>query len=79
MEYTKQELLDKFAAAALTALIAKMPIFDRKGEFGVSLPIEEMQDIKKDLASSAYEYACWMMIAREASKEWLEINNTLTK
>jgi hypothetical protein len=73
-EKEKQELLDKFAMSALTALIAKMPFYDTKGEYGKQIDESELQVIKKDLTATAYEYAMYMMIAREDSKKWLKEN-----
>ena len=70
----QQELLDQFAQSALNALIAKMPFYDVKGEYGKEVAPNELQNIKKDLAATAYEYASWMMIARENQKEWLAAN-----
>jgi hypothetical protein len=69
-----QELIDKFATAALSALINKMPFYDEKGEFGIKIGKEELQEIKKELTATAYGYADWMLIARENNKQWLEEN-----
>lgn len=68
----KQEILDQFASAALTALIAKMPFYDSNGEYGKEINIDELQAIKKQLTRVAYEYAGWMMGAREEFKKWLK-------
>lgn len=70
----KQEILDQFATAALTALIAKMPFYDSNGEYGQEIDIDKLQGIKKQLTRVAYEYAGWMMGAREEFKEWLKEN-----
>lgn len=68
------ELLDNAANAALTALISKMPFYDTKGEYGTKIDSEEITIIKRDLAKTAYEYASYMMLAREDSKVWLHEN-----
>lgn len=70
----KQEILDQFATAALTALISKMPFYDSNGEHGQEIDIDKLQGIKTRLAEVAYEYAGWMMISREGSKIWLKAN-----
>ena len=70
----KQEILDQFATAALTALIAKMPFYDSNAEHGQGIDIDKLQGIKKQLTRVAYEYAGWMMIARQENKEWLKKN-----
>lgn len=69
-----EQLLDKFAGIALSALIQKMPFLDIKGEQGKEVTPEELQRIKKELTGSAYEYASWMLIAKEQSMAWLEEN-----
>lgn len=74
MKNEKQDLLDQFAMSALTALIAKMPFYDSKAEHGKAIDEDELQTIKKNLAATVYEYAGWMMIAREDSKKWLKEN-----
>ena len=74
MSNKKQELLDKFASTALNALISKMPFYDSKAEHGMAIDANELQNIKKNLTATAYEYAGWMMIAREDNKQWLKAN-----
>lgn len=54
-------LRDWFAGQALTAMIAKAPLFDRDGEHGK--PIDMVQ-FKRDMAESAYFYADAMLTAR---------------
>lgn len=71
----KYQLLDHFAGLALSALITKMPFYDSKGEFGKVISEEELQEIKKNLTDTAYEYASWMLIAQEKSYEWIDIND----
>lgn len=73
----KQDLLDSFAMSALTALIAKMPFYDSSGEHGESIDKHALQTIKKNITATAYEYAGWMMIAREDSKKWLRENEDI--
>ncbi|MDV3706678.1 hypothetical protein CMU55_19435 [Elizabethkingia anophelis] len=70
----QQELLDQFAQSALNALIAKMPFYDVKGEYGKQIPSDELMLIKEGITFTAYEYDSWMMIARENQKEWLAAN-----
>lgn len=77
MENKKQDLLDKFAMSALTALISKMPFYDSEEEYGISIDEDELQTIKKKLTATAYEYAGWMMIAREDIKKWLSKNEDI--
>lgn len=62
---------------ALTALIAKMPFYDSNAEHGKAIDEDELQSIKKRLAETAYEYAGWMIIARENSKTWLKENQAI--
>lgn len=69
-----QELLDSFAMSALNALIAKMPFYDSKSEFGKSISADDLREIKKDLSATAYEYAQYMLIERENTKTWLKKN-----
>ena len=70
----KQELLDHFAAAALTGLISKLPLYDSKGTHGEPIDDDELQTIRKEIAATAYNYASWAMIAREEFKDWLKKN-----
>ena len=75
MNKTKQDkldMLDMFATAALQALISKMPLYDIKGEYGKEITEKEIQIIKRTITLTAYEYAEWMMIAREDGKKWLK-------
>ena len=74
MNKTKQDKLDMFAAAALQALISKMPLYDVKGKYGKEVTEEEIQMIKETITLTAYEYAEWMMTAREDGKKWLKQN-----
>lgn len=71
----KQELLDKFAIAAMQALITKSPFFDEKSQYGKGISQEELTVIKKGLVATAYEYAAHALTARENSKKWLEEND----
>ena len=76
MEKENQELLDQFATAALSALIAKSPFFDSNdGEHGKKITPNDLSQFKKDLTATAYEYGEWMMIAREDAKKWLKEND----
>lgn len=71
----EKELMDQFAMSALATLIAKMPFYDVKGEIGVKISQEELSEIKKGIAETAYEYASHMIISRKKSHKWLEENN----
>lgn len=58
-------LRDYFAAKAMAALIMKMPLRDRQGEYGISTPtVEQIQQVRLDIAQSAYDYADAMMETR---------------
>jgi len=70
-----QNLLDQFAGQALNALIVKSPFIDLKGELGKEVSEEGMREFKRNLTESAYEYAEYMLIAREKAKLWLAENN----
>lgn len=74
---TFEELLDQFAGQALTGLISKLPLLDIEGEHGTKATPEEIAKIKKEIAKSAYEYASYMLIARNESIEWLNRNKHL--
>lgn len=59
------------ATAAMQALIAKIPLFDRHGEHGVSAPsVEEIHQVRRDVSESAFDYADAMrdeLVKREAA------------
>lgn len=50
-------LLEYFAGQALQSLIAKIPIIDREGEHGEQRTQAEIDQIRTDVAESAYYYA----------------------
>lgn len=56
-------LRDYFAAAALQALIAKIPLHDRQGTLGVPSG-DEIHDVRREVAQSAYDYADAMLEKR---------------
>jgi hypothetical protein len=57
---------DYLAAQAMQALIAKMPLHDREGEHGIHTPVvEDIHQVRKDIAQSAYDYADAMLEARQ--------------
>ncbi len=56
---------DYFAGLSLQAMITKMPMLDQNGELGVAKSEQETQDIKKDLALSAWAYADWMIYTED--------------
>jgi hypothetical protein len=57
-------LRDHFAGLALAALIAKLPLIDKKGEFGVKLNEDEKFDFQVEAARTAYAYADYMIQVR---------------
>ena len=75
MKYSNEKLLDEFAMTAMAALISKLPFMDVKGEAGEKVDQEELTEIKKGIADAAYEYASYMVIARQRSLKWLSENN----
>ena len=75
MEYSNEKLLDEFAMTAMASLISKLPLMDVKGEVGEGINQTELTEIKKGIAESAYEYASYMVIARQKSLKWLVENN----
>lgn len=54
---------DYFAARAMQALIAKLPMFDERAEHGVK-PVEGTDIIQRDVADAAYAYADAMLRRR---------------
>lgn len=58
-------LLDHFAGLALQALIVKFPLFDREGEHGEPTTQEVIDQVRADIAESAYWYAAAMLIEKE--------------
>jgi hypothetical protein len=58
-------LRDYFAAKAMQALIAKIPLHDRLGEHGIHTPeVEDIHGVRQDIAQSAYDYADAMLAER---------------
>lgn len=56
---------DYFAAAAMQALIAKIPLHDRTGEHGIHAPeIDDIHGVRCDIAQSAFDYADAMLATR---------------
>lgn len=66
-----KQQLNNFAAFALQALIAKMPLLDREGALG---PSEDVSKIKSEIAESAWEYAEWMLYHQQKAHEWVDKN-----
>lgn len=64
----RQRKLDLFAAAALPSIIAKLPLFDRDGEFGPKATREQLTAIRFDAAVSAFDYAVAMCEVGQALK-----------
>ena len=50
-----------FAGVALQALIAKLPLHDEENELGQGISTEDMVQLKKDVAYSAWRYADFML------------------
>jgi len=59
------EAYDIYAAAALQALIAKMPFIDREAELGVGKTQAEINEIKNEITRSAHAYAFYMIQNRQ--------------
>mgnify|MGYP000918086892 FL=1 len=55
-------LRDYFAAKAMQAIITKLPVVDREGEFGA--PVEDKIKYNADIANSAYWIADAMLEER---------------
>lgn len=55
-------LRDYFAVRAMQAIITKLPVVDREGEFGS--PIEDKAQYNADIANSAYWIADAMLAER---------------
>lgn len=58
-------ILDYFAAQAMQALIAKLPAVDREGEHGVKMAQADIDQMRFDIAGSAYDYAKAMCVTRD--------------
>lgn len=71
---TRQEQLNYFAAHALQALIAKLPLLDREGVYGVSKTQEEIEQVKSELAETAWNYGQWMLYHQEKAYKWIDEN-----
>jgi hypothetical protein len=54
-------MYDTYAAAALQALIAKLPFVDRDGEFSEPHSQGDVDKLKEEIARSAHSYA-WFMV-----------------
>ena len=56
---------DHVAISAMQSLILKVPLHDRKGEYGIHSPeIADIHQVRLDIAGSAYDYADAMRTAR---------------
>lgn len=63
-------LRDWFAGKALAALIAKFPLLtDTEGTHGEKHDLDELMQVGRDLAASAYEYADAMLAERAKGGE----------
>jgi hypothetical protein len=65
---------DMYASAALQALISKLPLIDRDGEFSEKASQESIINVKKEIARSAHDYAVFMI---ESRKEFVDYLNAL--
>ena len=64
MDFGNAVLRHYLAGQAMAALIAKIPLHDRLGEHGVETPtVEAIQQVRRDVAQSAYDYADAMLEA----------------
>lgn len=66
-----EQAYDTYAAAALQALIAKLPLIDKDGTLGTPMEDEAYFKFTDDIAASAHRYAVIMIQKREASLAWL--------
>ena len=66
------QVYDMYAAAALQALIAKLPMLDREGKLSIALPDSEADDVRVDICRTAHFYANVMMQTRQESINHLE-------
>lgn len=62
---------DIYAAAALQSLIAKAPLFDAKGQYGVAKTQEEIREVMNELCRSAHWYATLMVQAKPEFTKYL--------
>lgn len=70
----EEAAFDQYAAAALGALISKMPTFDKTGREGLTRTTEEMTAIKSGIADTALEYASFAMKERQKYLQWVSDN-----
>ena len=56
---------DYFAAHAMAALIAKFPLGDSQGEYGMARTQAQIDEAHRDIACSAYGYADAMLAERK--------------
>ena len=61
-QFEGMTLRDYFAAKAMQAIITKLPVVDREGEFGS--PVEDKIKYNADIANSAYWIADAMLAER---------------
>ena len=58
-------LRDYIAIKAMAALIAKIPLFDRHGDYGPKTPTSlDFHQVRRDVSQSAYDYADAMLEQR---------------
>ena len=67
-----EEVYDSYASAALGALIAKIPLMDRDGEFSKEIDQEELNEIKIEISKSAHAYAMFMIETRAEFIDYLK-------
>lgn len=64
-EYARNQkgmsILDWFAGQAMKSLVAKAPLLDREGEHGPKFDQATLDQFRRDMAVSAYDYAAAMV------------------
>ena len=58
-------LRDYFAAKAMQALITKLPLLDKEGQYSEKAQTDEIDAVRKGVAESAYNYANEMLKERD--------------
>lgn len=76
---SKKEQMADYAAAALAALVSKSPFYDEQGTEGHKKTAEELNQIRSDMAKSAWNYAQWMVFHQQEAEGWLAQNELPTE
>lgn len=69
-----EAIYDQYAAAALQALISKIPLADRDGEFSKEVPQEDVRKLQQDVVNAAHWYATHMICQRQEFIDYLKSN-----